>query len=266
MVTVDLLWQRPRQPVALRRNHVHVWRASLDLAPEQLATLRCVLCEDEVSRLERLCFRRDRDRFIAARGTLRVILSRYLSIDPQQVRFQYGPSGKPTLVTPGQPIEFNVSHSNALALYAVSSHGKVGIDVEFSRSIPELRDIAKQFFSPGENRNMAASPAHMKRELFFRYWTRKEAYIKAIGSGLSRPLEEVDVSFGQKELGFRSISQVLLDGAPWCFVDLQPAPDYIAALVVEGGDVSLEYWEEQPDYSVADGKSPPPVGRVQTDE
>ena len=83
----------------------------------------------------------------------------------------------------------------------------------------------------------------MQQELFFRYWTRKEAHIKAVGAGLSTSLKELDVSFDHEEPDFSSFSQVMLDDAQWCFVDMLPAPDYQAALVVEGRSVSPKYWE-----------------------
>jgi len=221
-----------------------VWRASLDLPAARLQSLEGILSADERVRAERFLFRRDRARFVAARGTLRILLGRYMSIDPGYIRFSYGPRGKPALATRScAPITFNVSHSEERALYVVADGREVGIDVEHVRSFAGWQDVAGRFFSPREIGRLTSFPDQAIPALFFQYWTRKEAYLKAVGDGLVRPLHEVDVSWEAGEgTGFH-IHEASLDGAQWCVIDLTPAPGYAAALAFSGSVPRLGFWE-----------------------
>jgi 4'-phosphopantetheinyl transferase len=231
--------------VLLSSGDVHVWCASLDQEALQLQNLKCTLTTDELSRAERFYFQRDREHFIVARGLLRAILSLYLETAPDQVRFSYGPRGKPALaITSGKDrLCFNLSHAGGLALYAVAKGREVGIDLECSRPIPDAEQIAKRFFSPRENTVLQTIPSIMKQEAFFNCWTRKEAYIKATGDGLARPLDQFDVSLRPGEPAkLLSVDGDAREASRWSLRELTPAPSYLAAIAVEGHGWRLACW------------------------
>lgn len=176
----------PKGP-SLGEREVEVWHADLDRPPlEAVEPLKTLLSPDEQERAQRFFFERDRRRFIVGRATLRLLLSRYLDRPPEQLAFAYGPNGKPALDANGArpPIFFNVAHSDALALYAFTRLGDVGVDVERVRALPEWEQVAEAAFSPRELERLRACPAGRRREEFFHAWTRQEAVLKALGSGL----------------------------------------------------------------------------------
>lgn len=246
MTALDRLWLPPSADLALSSDDVHVWRASLDLPASCVQSLQHTLAADELSRAERFYFHKDRKHFIVARGLLRAILSRYLDMEPGQLRFCYSDYGKPSLATmPGQDtLSFNVSHSHGLALYAVTRGREIGIDLERIRADLDCEQIAARFFSPRENAVLRALPAKLKPEAFFNCWTRKEAYIKARGGGLSLPLDQFDVSLAPGEpttlLNIRGDPQEALR---WSLRELMPGPGHMAALAVEGYDWHLTCWQ-----------------------
>jgi 4'-phosphopantetheinyl transferase len=160
-------------------NEVHVWQASLQVS--SVTAWVPLLSADEQARANRFKFAIHRDRFIAARGMLRQLLASYLNDSPQHLTFCYGDRGKPALVN--APIQFNVSHSEDVALYAISSH-PVGIDVEKIREI-DVAGLSQRFFTAAETHAIAQLPPEQRLKSFFRYWTCKEAYLKATGEGLS---------------------------------------------------------------------------------
>ncbi|MFC2045944.1 4'-phosphopantetheinyl transferase family protein [Chloroflexota bacterium] len=222
---------------------VHVWRASLDLPASRVQSLQHTLAADELTRADRYYSWQDSERFIVARGLLRAILSRYLDMAPDHLRFCYGPRGKPKLdkETGGEALRFNVTHTQGLALYAVAHGREVGIDVERIR--PELvdGDIAERFFSPREVAALRTLPVALRPESFFNCWTRKEAYTKARGDGLSLPLKQFDVSLAPREpAALLSTKGDPLEAARWSLWALHPGPGYVAALAVEGHDWRLE--------------------------
>ena len=241
-------WSTPPHSSTIDRNEVHVWRAALDRTPPQTQDFHRHLAADERARAARLYFDRDRDRFIAGRGILRDILGRYLNRAPESLSFDYGPYGKPALAAEpgGISIRFNVSHSQGLGLYAVTRAGEVGVDLEQIRPKLAIAEIAERFFSPREVATLRTLPAVEQRLAFFRCWTRKEAYIKARGAGLSTPLNEFDVSLAPDE------PAVLLDIRPdpsellcWSLRDLDAGTGYAAALAMEGRGQPIRCWEWQ---------------------
>jgi 4'-phosphopantetheinyl transferase len=230
-------WNRPPKLLSLAQDEVHVWRASLDVAPSTVDALSLTLTPDELQRANRFRFYRGRLDFIVARGGLRAILGRYLQKHPRELRFEYGSHGKPeladNLVEPG--LRFNLSHAHRLALYAISLGREVGIDIEWIRPEFPGDEIAESFFSRGEVLALSSLPAGQKTEAFFNCWTRKEAYIKARGEGLSIPLERFEVSLAPGE----PARLLKVDGDPderarWTLSALIPGPGYVAALAVRG--------------------------------
>lgn len=240
-------WRDPPASLALGADEVHVWRASLNHMQDRLQPLRGTLAPEESERAARFHFARDRRHYIAARGLLREILSRYLKFSPDRLRFKYTSYGKPYLTDEcgGEWLRFNVSHSGELALYAFSREREVGVDIEQIRADIEHQQIASQFFSEQEVAALLALPPHLQQEAFFLCWTRKEAYIKGIGEGLSLPLDSFDVSLTPGApaalLAVRGDAQ---EAARWTLQALEPGPGYRAALVAEGRDWQLKCWQQ----------------------
>lgn len=236
----------PPPDLGLAGDVVHVWRASLDAPPVVERQYRDTLAADEVERAGRFYFEHDRRRFTVARGILRSILSHYIRVRPEELRFRYSRYGKPALdVTHGAvPLRFNVSHSAGLALYAIALEREVGVDVEEVRSNVPFAQIAAGTFSPAENVAFCMLPAHMQPLGFFNCWTRKEAYIKARGMGLSLPLDQFDVSLtpGEPALLLRTA------GEPeavhrWSLQELIPGPGFVGAVAAEGHGWQIACWQ-----------------------
>ena len=246
MKTLNHLWFPAPKNLILADHEVHVWRVQLELSSSQVQRLRGILTDDELDRANRFSFEIHRQRFIAARGALRSILSRYITIYPGDLRFYYNPYGKPLLAPEFSSylLNFNLSHSDRIALYAITRNMQIGIDVERVRSDFEYEEIAKRFFSVNEVSNLHTIPAERKLEAFYRFWTRKEAYIKAQGKGLSLPLNSFDVSFALWEppilLMTKEESQ---ERSLWSLLDLEPGLGYMGALAVKGIGCRFRYWE-----------------------
>ena len=242
----DQPWPPSPTDLTLLGDEVHVWRASLDQPASCVQNLRQTLTTRELDRARRFHLQTDRQRFIVARGLLRAILGRYLDVEPDQLRLGYGICGKPYLAsTYGlNALRFNLSYSNGLALYAVTRGREIGIDLEYARPIPEAERIAEQYFSAKENAVLRALPAGLKQRAFLTCWTRKEAYIKARGEGLSLRLDRFDVSLMPGEpavlLSVRGSSQ---EPSRWSLRELMPGLGYVATLAVEGSDWHLACWQ-----------------------
>lgn len=250
------IWNAPPAVLTLSSHDVHVWRTSLELSAAHVQRLRQTLAADEIARAERFYFEKDRRHFIVARGVLRMILSRYLGLDPRQLGFCYSSYGKPALATaPGRDwLRFNVSHSHELALYAITRGREVGIDIEYMRDNLATDTIAESYFSPREVAVLRALPADLRHEAFFTCWTRKEAYIKARGEGLSFPLDQFDVSLapGEPAALLRTLGDPH-EASRWSLQALTPGTGYAAALVVEGHGWQLTCWQWAPSWSESSG-------------
>ena len=242
-------WPAPAAHPPLADDEVHVWRAPLDAAPERVAALGALLAEDERGRAARFAFPDLRARYAVARGRLRVLLGRYLAAAPASLRFAYGPQGKPALADGATGLEFNLAHSGHLALYAVTRRRAVGVDVEAER--PRLADelMARRFFSPAEVAALLALPPTARVAAFFRIWTRKEAYLKAKGGGLSLGLDTFDVAL---EADARTLLLATrpdpAEAARWALVALAPGPGYAGAVAAAGAGwrVRCFDWLESP--------------------
>jgi 4'-phosphopantetheinyl transferase len=216
----------------LSGDEVHVWRASLDQPPELISTLSAFLSEDERERVRRIPIERLRARIAVARGLLRTLLGRYSGSPPEAVQFGYGTHGKPFLIGSGP--WFNLSHSGGVALYAFSPKAEVGVDVELvGRRVSALR-IAERFFSEAEARTLRSLPEDLQARAFLTCWTRKEAFIKARGDGLTLPLGSFDVAFAPSErAAVLRTAWSMTEPAEWRLEDLSdPAAGTIAAVAV----------------------------------
>lgn len=241
----DCDWGPPPAILRLASNDVHIWRASLDQPLSLIQQLRQSCAADELSRAKRFHFEKDRRRFLVARAGLRHILSYYTKTPAGELGFGYSEYGKPCLTFPaGLELRFNLSHSGDFGLYAVTWGREIGIDIEQIRPMADIEQIARRFFSARENMALQAIPEPQKETAFFNCWTRKEAYIKAIGEGLSRPLDSFDVSFAPGEpAALLTIRDAPQDISRWSLHGLVPAPGYAAALVVEGRKQRLTCWQ-----------------------
>jgi 4'-phosphopantetheinyl transferase len=234
---MTVIWRSPPSDLGLNSQDVHVWRANLDLPLEQVEEWAALLCAEETARAERFYFEQHRQRFIVARATLRLILGRYLHLEPQHIQFAYSDRGKPRLASTreGEGLQFNLSHSQGMALYALTRDRAIGVDVEHLRSTADVDGIAERFFAPQEYALLRALPAEEKERAFLQLWTAKEAYLKATGDGLAGSLERVEVSFGRDHpLHLLSIAGEVEAASRWQLYPLLPAPDYLATVAVEG--------------------------------
>jgi 4'-phosphopantetheinyl transferase len=213
-------------------DEVHVWRASLDQPPPVVDRLAGLLASDEAQRAARFRFARDRDRYIVGRGLLRTLLSRYVGRLPDELRFTYGAFEKPALAGGGP--HFNLSHSGPLALLAVSGGAEVGIDVEIDDADFAKERIAERFFSKAEVLELRSLPEEVQPHAFLACWTRKEAFIKARGDGLSLPLDSFDVSLAPEHpAALRRTGWSAAEPAQWWLHDLSDATrGYIAAVAM----------------------------------
>lgn len=245
MTAPNDLWLDPPADLTLSRDEVHVWRADLDPPASRFQQLAQTLSPDEQSRAERFYFEQHRHHFIAGRGILRTILGRYLGIEPRCVQFCYEPHGKPVLAetSGGSMLWFNLSHSNGLALYAVTRDRQIGVDLEYIRPISDAEQIALRFFSAGEYAMITSLPANQKQEAFFRYWTCKEACLKATGDGLAQ-LHQIEVSLMPGEpVSLLNITSGPQTAQGWVLQELTPASNCVAAVAVVGQGWHLRRWQ-----------------------
>jgi 4'-phosphopantetheinyl transferase len=215
---------------------VHVWRACLDLPARCVDDLEQTLNEEERARARRFSFEDGRRRFVVCRGLLRKLLGGYTGLAPERVEFSYGLHGKPALGQQRGPrtLRFNVSHSKDLALYAITAGREVGVDVECIRPDLASLEVAERFFSRGEVAALRASPPRDRARAFFECWTRKEAYIKARGEGLSLPLHYFQVSIGPGAAALLDVTDDPEEVSRWTLHALDPGEGFTAALAAEG--------------------------------
>lgn len=227
----------PAGRLALNADEVHVWRASLRPPAHVLARLETHLSPDERARAARFRFAEHRDAFVAGRGAQREILARYTGLPPHAHAYAETSHGKQSLAGAAATlgIRYNVSNSGDLALYAVAVDRELGVDLEKLKPMPDGIDIAQRFFSAPENAVFAALDEAVRDLAFFNCWTRKEAYIKAVGEGLSMPLDRFDVSFapGEPARLLRTRGDEA-EAARWSMAALDPGAGYVGAIVVEG--------------------------------
>ena len=239
-------WDTPPATLWASDDTVHVWLAGLDGMKESIPGFRDTLADDERERAQAFCLPRDRDRFILARGILRALLARYLGADPQEIRLRYERHGKPALAPESAllGLSFNLSHSDGLALFAITRGRRVGVDVERVREDElSLTEIARRSFAPREARTLTALPAPARPRAFFACWTRKEAYLKARGDGLMFPLDRFDVSLAPGDPPrLLEVRGEPAESARWSLAALDAPPGYEAALAVEGRGWQLRCW------------------------
>lgn len=245
VISPSTLWKTPPKDLDLGQDEVHVWRTSLDIQEDRAQSLQSVLSEDEKVRADRFYFQESRTHFIAARGTLRMILGRYIKTKPEQLRFTYNAQGKPGLAEEIRTGTcFNISHSHGTALLAFTRNRKIGVDLECIRSNTSSESIAPRFFTSREAEGLNSLPANLRKDAFFTCWTRKEAYLKARGEGFSFGLNKFEVTVTPGG----PASLLWVENAPegpdrWTLKDLDAGPKFAAALAVERNDWRLKTWQ-----------------------
>lgn len=249
MSKLECLWPVPASHPKLAPGEVHLWALRLDLPDPTIANLKCLLSPDELTRAARYRFAQLGHRFIACRGQVRQILAAYLNEQPALLQFQLGPRGKPAL-DPGHnnaDFHFNVSNSKELALCAVALGQEIGVDVEFIHEGPDIENLADRFFAKLEADELGALPDQARLNAFYRCWTRKEAVLKAVGTGLSFPLSQIVVSIDAPgPLRVVSFAQDPMAAGNWWLAHLEPASGYVGAVAAPVPTLQPICWQWAP--------------------
>jgi len=239
-------WETPPASLQLGDGEVHVWRADLDIPPATIDRLQKTLSPAEQQKASRFHFAKDRLRYMIARGVLRCLAGRYCGQEPESFQFACNPWGKPALQNLSMPLQFNLSHSGEIVLHAFTVSREIGIDHETIRPDFATQEIAERFFSPMEASRLRSLRSEVQARAFFTCWTRKEAYLKGRGKGLSIGLNRFEVSFASNEP-----PALLLDqNEPaaihrWTLHEVPLGSDYVGAVAVEGKDLQLSFWQWQ---------------------
>jgi 4'-phosphopantetheinyl transferase len=234
-------WLPPPDSLSLEAGQVHLWRISLEQDDGILDRFRRMLEPEELDRAGRFRYERLQRHFVASRGFLRYLLARYVAGSPDDLRFLYNTYGKPSLAGE-RSLQFNMSHSHEIALVAVTRDAAVGVDIEYIRSDFASEEIATRFFSRLEVETFSSLPREERVAAFFRCWARKEAYIKAIGKGLSQPLDGFDVTLAPDDPA-ELLRRGKEDTVTWSMRDIDVGSDYASALAVEGVRSEISYWK-----------------------
>jgi len=232
---------------------VDIWETHLTRSPQYLEFYQSILADDELKRARQFKFERDQQAFIIARGTLRIILSHYLNLSPEQIKFKYSSKGKPSLDQDPSPLYFNLSHAHEKAIYAIAPEENIGIDIEYMREI-EVLSLAQRFFCDSEYRWLNSLDSEAQYPAFFRLWTCKEAYLKATGEGLVG-LQDVEIVTPlDSNLKILKISQDSALAKNWRLQSIETAENYIGTLAIKGINYQFKYYqwiqEEEIEYNI----------------
>jgi 4'-phosphopantetheinyl transferase len=241
----DWLWRT--EPDRLCEAEVHLWVVSLVVTPQRSSDFEGILSPEEHKRAGLFQKALDAQRYVAARGSLRSLLGAYLMTEPDRLQFTYDTFGKPQLADKGAFVNFSVSHSDDWGLLGFLLGHRIGVDLERVRAEIDVEDLANRFFSPTEFRKLRALPADQQREAFYCAWTRKEAYLKGRGEGLSYGLDRVEVSLAPSEppmiiktFDDPNVSQ------RWTVQHLSPEPGYVGAAAVEANNIEFRCFKWEP--------------------
>jgi len=239
-------WQKSPQFLTLNDQEIHIWRGHLDLPLTNILIFKQYLSSDEIKRSDRFKFDIHRHRYIASRGILRIILSKYLNIDPFEVNFHYSSKGKPQIIVAQNQtnLEFNLSNSQDLSLYGITKKNALGIDVEYTRKMSDMEQIANRFFTPKECQILQSVSEAEKTDIFFQLWTAKEAYLKCTGQGITGGLDKFEVIFkDHKSIGLLGLENDLKEISNWYFKSFKADHNYQSTVVVNSQEnFSLKYF------------------------
>lgn len=242
-----IVWRSPPVQPWLAHAEIHLWWVALEDWRSQVVNLSQWLSVDEQIRAGEFYNKRDQQRFIISRGILRHLLGQYLQQAPADLEFTYGPYGKPDLAPPlaDGGLCFNLSHSQDRALYAIARQCRVGIDLEKIRPLSNPHRFIRRILSAQEQADLnALSEAEQQQSLFY-YWTAKEAYIKAVGTGVFQLARHVDVSVTSPTPLIRQVGHDVQEGRQWRLDCFQPMDGYAGALVSDGPLNNLSCWHYQ---------------------
>jgi len=246
-------WQNFRgesNQLKIEGNEVHIWLIPFDKIINRISFFEDLLSQNELSRAGKFHFEMDRSKFIVGRGILRLILSKYSGILPSQIKFIYNEFEKPSLEK-GQNsmfLEFNTSHSASFITIGITIVAQIGIDIENLERKSDLLELAKRYFAEGEFINLISLPKDLMIEGFYNCWTRKEAFIKAIGNGLSHPLDTFEVTLTpDEETRFLKIAGENVE--EWSLINIEPHSEYVGAIAVNRKSNEVKYWYLE-DYKI----------------
>jgi 4'-phosphopantetheinyl transferase len=227
--------------INIKPNEVHFWQCSFDANKVRVPHYKSLLAQDELIRAEKFKFEIDRERYVISRGILRMLLGEYLNENPQKIKFNYTTYGKPMLQNKSS-LAFNISHSGNKAVFGFVSDVEIGVDVEKVKTDFNVLDIARNFFSPKEIESLENQQEELLYRAFFRCWTRKEAFIKAEGSGLSFPLDAFSVSLdNDKNAELLETSWNTTERQRWKLFSLPLGEEYIIAVAIQNKKASITY-------------------------
>lgn len=236
-------WEPATTPSGLGDLEVHLWRAELKRHKDRLSDYAEVLSDEERVRAERFRFDRDRNLYVLSRGVLRLLLSAYSGRRAHSLAFRYGSQGKPFLDADAE-IEFNISHSGELCVMAFARRIRVGVDIEQKSRDLAFLELAERFFAADERNEMSGLDSDGLREAFYAVWTRKEAYIKGLGEGVTHGLDNFAVTVGPDERHPRVRSARNPDAqGQWNLFSFEPETGYAGALAVEGSTRRIKQFE-----------------------
>lgn len=240
-------WSKPPDSPQLIPESVDVWLFPLQHSLDMLNRMQQTLSSGEKQRAARLTKKADGDHYIAAHGILRVLLGLYMKIDPEKLAFNSDANGKPSLDTriTKKNLHFNLSHSHEYGLLAVSLDSAVGVDLEYIKKQAAFLKIAKRFFTPAEYKALQKTPKDLQKEAFFTGWCRKEALLKALGTGIAGGLNRVQVSMEPKAQS-EAVQFPGHANKKWGLQNLPTLNSYAHAVAAEGSDWSLRcyLWED----------------------
>lgn len=239
-------WEIPPASLELQDQHLHLWRASLDLPSGDLASMVPILSPDEVHRAERFVAPHLGNRFIASRAILRRLIGLYTGEPPDQIRFVTGPHGKPALdpAVRGERLAFNLAHSRGMAVYGFGRGLEIGVDLEQVRPDRDCEGLAARFYTSGEWEALQRLPQEERTYAFFTLWTCKEAVVKALGESLFSRLSEIEIMLPSPPPHPPTLS-VSVRGStqPWQVHLFEPSPGYCGAVAVQALPVQTSFWQ-----------------------
>lgn len=246
MSKIFLRWPISNKSPNLQMHQAHIWSAMLSCDTQKLKIFFDLLDANEQARAKRFHFEKDRNQFIASHGILRKILSGYLNVSPEKIIFSYNEFGKPFIANQSD-IQFNLSHSKNIALIGVTKNYSIGIDIEYIKQMRDIDAIAERYFSAHEYSALKQLSTEEKQLAFFNGWSRKEAFLKAHGQGLSYSLEKIEVNLLANETAkFIAIHDANENISDWELYNLEPANDFAAALAIKGHleKIQMLQWQE----------------------
>jgi 4'-phosphopantetheinyl transferase len=245
------VWTEPSEVPTPKPDEVHVWRISLAGQPGETARLKELLSPEELDHAGHFHFAHHQRRFIIRRAVLRQLLAACLGGSPGAVQWEFGSHGKPVVPdqTDDRDLRFSCSHSDDWALIALARGRELGVDLEQHRPMPDAAEVANRFFAPAEIRELTSLPPALKAAGFFNCWARKEAFIKALGLGLSYPLNRFVVSLApEKPAALLAVEDDPEAVKKWRLMTFTAIPACSAALVFEGPAAALKYFDWKPRF------------------